>query len=91
MEKFRKNRSLAIERSNQTQTPTTNTENDRPVEKEKQKRYIVLPYVNWRADEFATRLTNLVNNSFPKVDMKVSFKAPNEIGKKFPFKDNIKK
>jgi len=57
---------------------------------EKQKRFIVLPYSNYKVDEFARRLTRLVNDTFPLVDMKVAFKAPNEIGKLFPFKDNIK-
>ena len=57
---------------------------------EKEKRYIVLPYSNQKVDEFANRLTKLVSNTFDKVELKVAFKAPNEIGKMFPFKDNIK-
>ena len=57
---------------------------------EKQKRFIVLPYSNYKVEEFARRLTRLVNDTFPQVDMQVAFKAPNEIGKLFPFKDNIK-
>ena len=58
--------------------------------REKQKRYIVLPYSNHKVDEFAGRLTRLVNDNFEQVDLKIAFKAPNEIGKMFPFKDNIK-
>ncbi len=57
---------------------------------EKQKKFIVLPYCNYKAENFATRLTKLVNDNFEQIDFKVGFKAPNEIGKKFPFKDKIK-
>ena len=57
---------------------------------EKQKKFIVLPYCNYKAENFATRLTKLVNDNFEQIDFKIAFKAPNEIGKKFPFKDNIK-
>jgi hypothetical protein len=55
---------------------------------EKPKKYIVLPYTN-KVDAFADRLTKVVNETFD-VELKVAFKAPNEIGKLFPFKDSIK-
>ena len=57
---------------------------------QKQKKYIVLPYSNRKADDFAKGLKELVENNF-EVDMRVAFRAPNEIGKMFPFKDNLKK
>jgi hypothetical protein len=57
---------------------------------EKQKKFIVLPYWNYKAENFATRLAKLVNYNFEQIDFKVAFKASNETGKKFPFKDNIK-
>ena len=67
---------------------------EQPIEQqqtvEKQKRYIVLPYSNHKIDAYAERLTKLVNETFNQVELKVAFKAPNEIGKLFPFKDNIK-
>ena len=50
----------------------------------------MLPYCNSKAEKFADRLKHLVESNFDQIDMKVAFKAPNEIGKKFPFKDNIK-
>jgi len=50
----------------------------------------VLPYCNPKAEKFADRLKHLVESNFDQIDMKVAFKAPNEIDKKFPFKDNIK-
>jgi len=31
-----------------------------------------------------------VNETFPQVDMRVAFRAPNTIGKMFPYKDNVK-
>ena len=54
------------------------------------KMYITLPYCNRKMDEWANRLTKLVNNTFETVDLRVAFQAPNTIGKKFPFKDKIK-
>ena len=56
----------------------------------KQKKFIVLPYTNPKAGNFAQRLTTRFNNTFEQVDLKIAFKAPSEIGKLFPFKDNIK-
>jgi len=44
-----------------------------------------LPYFNSKAEKFADRLKHLVLSNFDQIDMKVAFKAPNEIGKKFPF------
>ena len=52
-------------------------------------KYIALPYCNRKADEFATRLSSLVKNTFSKTELRVAFRAPNELGKMFPFKDNI--
>ena len=60
------------------------------IQQEKQKRFIVLPYCNSKAEEFADRLKHLVESNFDQIYMTVKFKAPNETGKKFPFKDNIK-
>ena len=59
--------------------------------KPRDKRYIVLPFVHRKADEFAVRLKNLVSSHFPQVDFNVAFKAPCTIGELFPFKDQIKK
>jgi hypothetical protein len=52
---------------------------------EKQKKFIVLPYCNYKAENFATRLTKLVNDNFEQIDFKVAFKAPNEIWKEVSF------
>jgi hypothetical protein len=56
----------------------------------KQKKYIVLPFSNYKAEKFATRLTRLVNETFPQVELRVAFRAPNTIGNMFPYKDNVK-
>jgi hypothetical protein len=53
------------------------------------KRFITLPFVNKKADEFGKRLTKLVNSNFPLVDLRVAFVAPLEIGKLFKFKDSV--
>ena len=52
-------------------------------------RFIVLPYVSPRAEGFAKRLKFHVASYFPQVDFNVAFKAPNEIGKFFPYKDRV--
>ena len=54
------------------------------------KRFIVLPFVSQKAEGFAKRLKGVVNNFYPTVDFNVAFKTPDEIGKHFPYKDNIK-
>jgi len=53
------------------------------VQQEKQNRFIVLPYCNSKTEKFADRLKHLVESNFDQIDMKVAFKAPNEIGEKF--------
>ena len=54
-------------------------------------RFIVLPYVSHKAEGFAKRMKGLVNQHYPQVDFNVAFKTPCEVGKHFPYKDNIKK
>ena len=70
------------------QEPAQSLEQDNQLPK--QKRFIVLPYTNRKMDNFAQRLTTVVNSTFEQVDLKIAFKAPSEIGKLFPFKDNIR-
>jgi len=62
-----------------------------PVELEKPvKRFLKLPYVNSKCEDYAQRLKLLVSNNFPQVDFNVAFQAPMTVGKLFPFKDNVK-
>jgi hypothetical protein len=58
---------------------------------EKMKRFLKLPYVNRKCEDFAFRLKQLVESNYTQVDFNVAFQAPMTIGKLFPFKDNIKK
>lgn len=85
--RFLKNRSTPTEDTaeNAQQPPP-----DPPPVEEKTKRYIVLPYVSQKVETFAKRLKDLVVKNYPQVDFNVAFRSPNEIGKLFPFKDNIK-
>lgn len=53
-------------------------------------RFLVLPFVSQKAEGFAKRLKRLVNDFYPQVDFNVAFRTPDEIGKHFPYKDNIK-
>jgi hypothetical protein len=97
--KFIKNRSKPIENSyldstiNQTTTSESSFEQQQIqqlIKQDKQKRFIMLPYCNSKAEKFADRLKHLVESNFDQIDMNEAFKVPNEIGKKFPFKDNVK-
>jgi hypothetical protein len=85
MDKFIKNRTIREQQTHASEKPIAQQQTV-----EKQKRYIVLPYSNHKVDAYAERLTKLVNETFNQIELKVAFKAPNEIGKLFPFKDNIK-
>jgi hypothetical protein len=55
------------------------------------RRFIVLPFVNRQVEQFGQRLKSLVEKNYMQVQFSTIFRAPVEIGKRFPFKDNIKK
>ena len=59
-------------------------------EKSKSKRFIVLPYVSRKCEDFAHRLKKHVEANFKNVEFNVAFQTPATIGQLFPFKDNIK-
>jgi hypothetical protein len=63
---------------------------NQPKPQKETKRFIVLPFVNKKAEDFAVRLKSLVEESYPQVDFNVAFKSPKTIGNLFPFKDQIK-
>jgi hypothetical protein len=44
---------------------------------------MVIPFSIYKAKKFATRLTRVVNEMFPKVELRVAIRAPNT-------KDNFK-
>ncbi len=54
------------------------------------KRFIVLPFVQRKAETFAEKLKKLVETNYPQVDFNIAFTAPRTIGDLFPYKDNIK-
>jgi hypothetical protein len=51
------------------------------------KRFLKLPYISKKCEDFAYRMKKLVNENFPQVDFNVAFQAPATIGMMFPFKD----
>jgi hypothetical protein len=63
---------------------------NQPKPQKETKRFIVLPFVNKKAEDFALRLKSLVEESYSQVDFNVAFKSPKTIGSLFPFKDQIK-
>ena len=58
---------------------------------EKQKKFIVLPFVQRKCEVFARKLELLVKSNFPQINFNVAYQTPKTIGSYFPFKDNIKK
>ena len=57
--------------------------------KSKISRFLVLSFVSRKAEGFAKKLQHLVKEHYLQVDFNVAFKTPDEIGKHFPYKDNI--
>ena len=75
----------------ETTPPLTTTVPPNKHKHEKQyKRFIVLPYVNRKAEDFAFKLKHLVETNNSTVYFNVAFKTPNTIGNMFPFKDRTK-
>lgn len=86
IEKFISSRTLSTNSSvinNSEQQPRVNAQ-------PKPTRFLVLPYVSRKAEGFAKKVQHLVNEYYPQVDFNIAFKTPDEIGKHFPYKDNIK-
>jgi TolB-like protein len=77
---------LTTNQTTTNQTTTNNPNNNR----KKRSSTVVLPFTNKKADVFAQKLNKLVTTNFPNIDFIVAFKTPNDIGKMFPFKDNIR-
>jgi hypothetical protein len=73
--------SLFLEQRSRQQNPTTEKET---------RRFLKLPYVSRKCEDFAFRLKALVNEHFPKVEFNVAFQAAKTNGKMFPFMDKIK-
>lgn len=89
------NKFIANRTSSSTSISNTSTTHERAEQVQAQPpvsytRFIVLPYASQKAEGYAKRLKGLVNAYYPQVDFNVAFKTPDEIGKHFPFKDNIK-
>ena len=56
----------------------------------KMKRFIVLPFVGKKSEDFAYRLKNHVESHFPQLDFNAAQQTPASIGGLFPYKDRIK-
>ena len=48
-----------------------------------------MPYLNEKSEIIGKRLTDLVNEHFDKVNLRVAFKAPAQPENHFPFKDIV--
>jgi len=51
---------------------------NQPKPQKETKRFIVLPFVNKKAEDFAVRLKSLVEESYSQVDFNVAFKSPKD-------------
>jgi hypothetical protein len=60
-------------------------------EVKRETRFIVLPFVNRKAEDFGIRLKKLVKTNNPQIDFNVAFIAPKTIGDMFLFKDKVMK
>ena len=54
------------------------------VVKKPEERYLKLPYVSRKCEDFAFRFKNLVETNFQQVQFNVAFQTPLPIGKLFP-------
>jgi hypothetical protein len=64
---------------------------NQPKPQKETKRFIVLPFVNKKAEDFAVRLKSLVEESYSQVDfIMLHLNHLKTIGSLFPFKDQIK-
>jgi len=82
-------RTLASFIETKAKAASTTATAEKVAQEEKTTRFLKLPYVNRKCEDFAHRLKSTVENFFPQVDFNVAFQAPHTIGKLFPFKDKI--
>jgi hypothetical protein len=73
-DRFLKSKSLSLEKT---------------IDPEIKIRYLSLPYMNDKSEIIARKLKELVKEHFHKVNLRVAFKAPAELGDHFPFKDKV--
>ena len=55
---------------------------------EKMKRFLKLPCVSRKCEDYVYRLKNLVESNYPQVEFNVAFHTPMNFGRMFPFKDS---
>ena len=59
------------------------------IDNEIKTKYISLPYINDRSEMVASKLKRLVKAYYPKINLRVAFKSPAQLGDHFPFKDRV--
>jgi hypothetical protein len=79
-----------IEKYEAAKSAVSEAQIEKVIEEVKSKRFIVLPYVSKKCEDFSRKLKSLVKRSYAQVDFNVAFQAPMTIGKLFPFKDKTK-
>jgi hypothetical protein len=64
--------------------------NEKSEDSRSTKRFLKLPYVSRKCEDYAFRLKKLVETHYEQVEFNVAFRAPMTIGSMFPFKDKVK-
>jgi hypothetical protein len=52
-------------------------------------KYLSLPYINDNSEVIANKIKKVVKEFYPKINLRIAFKAPAQIGDYFPFKDKV--
>ena len=52
-------------------------------------KYLSLPYINDRSEIIAFKIKKVVKEFFPKVNLRIAFKSPAQLGDHFTFKDKV--
>ena len=62
---------------------------DKIIDNEIKLKYLSLPYLNDKSELISVKIKKLVKQYYPKVNLRIAFKAPAQLGDHFPFKDKV--
>ena len=62
---------------------------DKIIDDEIKIKYLSLPYINDKSETISRNIKKLVKQYYPKINLRVAFKSPAQLGDHFPFKDKV--
>ena len=62
---------------------------DKLIDEEIKTKYLSLPYINDKSELISRNIKKLVKQYYPKINLRVAFKSPAQLGDHFPFKDQV--